>query len=75
MNCFNFSGDIYGCNRSHSPSIKGHLRPLNYDTNHHSQQRDVRLDHVRSSMGEGSNSSHICDIQLSYSQYQREDAK
>ena len=73
MNLFNYSGDIYGSSRSHSPSVKNHLRPLNYDLGADSQQHHVRLDHVRPAMGESGHTSDICRIQLSYSQHPRED--
>lgn len=69
MNCFNFSGDLHGSSRSYSPSIKNHLRPIDYDIGSSGKQHHVRLDHVRSAMGEGCNTSDLCRIQLSYSQY------
>ena len=73
MNCLTFTGINHGCNHSYSPSVKNHLRPLDYDTGSHSVQRHVRLDNVESHVGKGDNTSHIRSILLPYSQCQRKD--
>ena len=66
MNCLTLSGINHGCNSSHSPSIKNHLRPFDNDSGSYSLQRNVRLDNVESHVGTCNNTSDICDIQLSY---------
>lgn len=70
-----FKGDKYGCNYSHSPSIKNHLRPLDNHYGTYSFQRYVRMDNVESHVGTGDNSSYIRSILLPYSQHQREEQK
>jgi len=73
MNCLTLSGINHGCNSSHSPSVKNHLRPLDYDTGSRSLIRNVRMDNVESHVGTGDNTSHIRSILLPYSQCQRKD--
>jgi len=60
------TGDLHGCNYSHSPSVKHHLRPLDYHIGTHSVISHVRVDNVESDVGKGVNPSHFRDIQLSY---------
>ena len=73
MNCLTFSGVNHGCNSSHSPSIKGHLRPFNNRPSTSSVINHVRVDNVESNVGTGNNPSHIRSILLPYSQCQRKD--
>jgi hypothetical protein len=73
MTLLHKTGDIHGCNYSHSPSIKHHLRPLDSDTRSHSVIRHVRVDNVESDVGKSDYSSYICDFLLPSSKYQRKD--
>lgn len=73
MNCLTFSGINHGSNSAYSPSIKNHLRPLDNHSRTYSVINHVRMDHVESNVGTSNHSSHICGIQLSYSQYQGKD--
>ena len=67
------SGDIHGCNYTHSPSVKGHLRPTHHHPSTRSVINHVRVDNVESNVGTGNNPSHIRSILLPYSQHQREE--
>ena len=67
------TGDLHGCNYTHSPSVKHHLRPLDNHNGTHSIKRHVRVDNVESDVGTGHNPSHIRSILLPYSQCQRKD--
>jgi len=73
MNCLTLTGINHGCNSTYSPSIKNHLRPLDYNIGAHRIKRHVRVDNVESHVGEGNNTSHIRSILLPYSQCQRKD--
>ena len=73
MNCLTFTGINHGCNHSYSPSVKNHLRPLDYNSGSHSLKRHVRLDNVESHVGKSDDTSHIRSILLPYSQCQRKD--
>ena len=75
MNVLTSLGINHGCSYSYSPSIKGHLRPFNHDIGFTGIERYVRLDNVESNVGKSDNTSHIRSIQLSCSQYQREEQK
>ena len=60
-----FKGDKHGCNYSHSPSIKNHLRPLD---NNHSPAYIVWpwvLDDVWHGMGKSDSTGNLCDIRVS----------
>ena len=66
-------GDLHGCNYSHSPSVKGHIRPLDSHTHARSVINHVRVDNVESNVGKSDYSSYICDFLLPSSKYQRKD--
>jgi len=68
-----FKGIKYGSSSIGTPSIGGHYRPIDYDIGFTGIKRDVRLDNVESHVGKSSNTSNIRSIQLSCSQYQREE--
>ena len=65
-------GVLHGCNRNHSPSVRGHLRPLDY---HHSLANfmwpDV-LHPVGGKLGEGGDTSNLCGFRLRYRNCQGE---
>jgi hypothetical protein len=66
-------GGNYGSSSNHSPSVRGHLRPLDY---HHSSADFVWPDvlhAVGGRMGEGDNTSNLCDIRLSYGRHKGEE--
>ena len=61
-----------GISTNHSPSVRGHLRPLDY---HHSSAEFVWPDmlHIMGGgMGEGINTSNLRGFRVSYRQYQGE---
>ena len=65
MSIFNRIGDIHGRNYCYQGSINGHLRPLNNDFGTLDVMRFSVLGDVGSRMGQSSNTSNICSIQLS----------
>lgn len=65
MSIFNRIGDIHGCNKFGSRSVRGHLRPADYDSGSEYVVRAGMLDHVGIGVGKSDNSSHIRSIQLS----------
>lgn len=67
------SRGYYGCNNFNSFGFGCHIRPFDYDIGFAGIERYVRLDNVESNVGKSSNTSHIRSIQLSCSQYQREE--
>ena len=69
MNCLTFSGDIYGSNRTHSPSVKGHLRPFAGDFGTRPIVQPGVLDNVRSAAGTPGNNGFFQHFQLSSTQY------
>ena len=72
MNCLTFSGDIYGSNRTHSPSVKGHLRPLAGDFGTRPIVQPGVLDHVRSAARAPRDNGFFQHFQLSSTQHQKE---
>jgi hypothetical protein len=73
MNPLTKIGDIHGCNYTHSPSVKSHLRPLDNHTRTRSVINHVRVDNVESNVGTGFNTSHIRSILLPYRKHQGKD--
>jgi len=69
------SRGYYGCSNFNSFGFSRHLRPFDYDFGFISIERNVRMDNVESYVGKSDNTSHIRNIQLSCSQYQREEQK
>ena len=69
MNPLTKYGDIYGCNYSHSPSVKNHLRPADNDIGSNRIVSNVRVDNVESDVGESDYSSYICNFLLPSSKY------
>ncbi|UOF81595.1 hypothetical protein [Bacteriophage sp.] len=69
MSIFNRIGDIHGCNSFSTSSVRGHLRPANYDSGVEYVFRAGMLDHVGVVLGKSDNSSHIRSIQLSCNTY------
>lgn len=65
MSIFNRIGDIHGCNSFSTRSVRGHIRPLDYDSGSQYVIRSGMLDHVGVVLGESHHSSHIRSIQLS----------
>ena len=57
-------GFNYGCSINHSPSVRGHLRPLDYDFGLAYFLRLGLLDNVGANMGEGGNTSNFYSFQL-----------
>ena len=72
MNCFNFSGDIYGSSSSYSPSIKNHLRPFAGDFGTRPIVQPGVLDNVRSEPRASGNNGFFQHFQLSSTQHQKE---
>ena len=70
-----FKGINYGSSSLGTPSIGGHYRPFNNDFGVNSIKHYVRMDNVESYVGASGDTSHICNIQLSCSQYQRKEQK
>ena len=66
-------GDLHGCNYSHSPSVKGHIRPLDNHTRSNSVSHHVRVDNVESDVGKSDNSSYILDFLLPSSKHERKE--
>jgi hypothetical protein len=65
MSIFNRIGDIHGCNHYHQSSINGHLRPAHNDFGSVNVVRFSVLGDVGTTMGPRSNTSNICNLQLS----------
>lgn len=59
-------GFNYGCSINHSPSVRGHLRPLDYRFGSSNFLRLGLLDYVGADMGAGGNTSNLCGFQLPY---------
>ena len=70
-----FKGIENGSGSLGTPSIGGHYRPFNNDFGVNSIKHYVRMDNVESYVGASGDTSHICNIQLSCSQYQRKEQK
>ena len=67
----NFNGDQNGSSSLGAPSVRNHYRPLDNDFGFNFVKRNVRLDNVESHVGEGGNTSHICNILLPFSERKR----
>jgi len=70
MNISKFKGDIYGRNCFGTPSVRGHHRPAHYDFGSYCHQHHVWMDNVESDVGKSNDISHICGIQLPFSENQ-----
>lgn len=75
MNLFNHSGDNYGSSRINTPSIKGHLRPLNGDFGVSVSVQPSVLDNVRTNYGKTRNYGVFLPFQLSSTQHTKERTK
>lgn len=75
MNLFNHSGDNYGSSRINTPSIKGHLRPLDGDFGVSVSVQPSVLDHVRTNSGKTRNYGVFLPFQLSSTQHTKERTK
>ena len=75
MNLFNHSGDNYGSSRINTPSIKGHLRPLDGDFGFSTIVQPSVLDHVRTNSGKTRNYGVFLPFQLSFTQHTKERTK
>ena len=75
MNLFNHSGDNYGSSRINTPSIKGHLRPLDGDFGFSFNLQPSVLDHVRTNSGKTRNYGVFLPFQLSSTQHTKERTK
>ena len=75
MNLFNNSGDNYGSSRINTPSIKGHLRPLDGDFGVSVSVQPSVLDHVRTNSGKTRNYGVFLPFQLSSTQHTKERTK
>ncbi len=72
MNLFNHSGDNYGSSRINTPSIKGHLRPLDGDFGVSVSVQPSVLDNVRTNSGKAGNNGFFLPFQLSSTQHTKE---
>jgi hypothetical protein len=59
-------GFNYGCSINHSPSVRGHLRPLDYYFGSSDFMRPWLLGYVGADMGAGGNTSNLRGFQLPY---------
>lgn len=75
MNLFNHSGDNYGSSRINTPSIKGHLRPLDGDFGASTIVQSSLLDNVRTNSGKTRNYGVFLPFQLSFTQHTKERTK
>ena len=75
MNLFNHSGDNYGSSRINTPSIKGHLRPLDGDFGFSTIIQPSVLDNVRTNSGKTRNYGVFLPFQLSSTQHTKERTK
>ena len=75
MNSFNHSGDNYGSSRINTPSIKGHLRPLDGDFGFSTIIQPSVLDNVRTNSGKTRNYGVFLPFQLSFTQHTKERTK
>ena len=75
MNLFNRSGDNYGSSRINTPSIKGHLRPLDGDFGVSVSVQPSVLDNVRTNSGKTRNYGVFLPFQLSSTQHTKERTK
>jgi hypothetical protein len=75
MNLFNHSGDNYGSSRINTPSIKGHLRPLDGDFGFSTIIQPSVLDNVRTNSGKTRNYGVFLPFQLSFTQHTKERTK
>ena len=75
MNLFNHSGDNYGSSRINTPSIKGHLRPLDGDFGFSTIVQPSVLDNVRTNSGKAGNYGVFLPFQLSFTQHTKERTK
>ena len=75
MNLFNHSGDNYGSSRINTPSIKGHLRPLDGDFGFSTIVQPSVLDNVRTNSGKTRNYGVFLPFQLSSTQHTKERTK
>ena len=75
MNLFNHSGDNYGSSRINTPSIKGHLRPLDGDFGFSTIVQPSVLDNVRTNSGKTRNYGVFLPFQLSFTQHTKERTK
>ena len=75
MNLFNHSGDNYGSSRINTPSIKGHLRPLDGDFGVSGSVQPSVLDNVRTNSGKTRNYGVFLPFQLSFTQHTKERTK
>ena len=75
MNLFNHSGDNYGSSRINTPSIKGHLRPLDGDFGFSFNLQPSVLDKVRTNSGKTRNDGVFLPFQLSSTQHTKERTK
>ena len=65
----------HGANRNHSPSVKGHLRPLNGDFGFSINLQPSVLDNVRTNSGKTRNYGVFLPFQLSSTQHTKERTK
>ena len=59
-----YKGDIYGCNILGSPSVRGHLRPIDNDFGVVNVFRTCLLDDGLAGMEQNSGITNICSVQL-----------
>jgi len=58
-------GNYHGCNIYHSPSVRGHLRPLDNNRGSAYIVWPWVLDDVGNGLGESNDTSNLCDIRVS----------
>jgi hypothetical protein len=62
----------HGCSKRYSPSVRGHLRPIDYRFGSLNIMWPWLLDDVGAAMGEGSNTSNLRVFRVSSSQFKGE---
>jgi hypothetical protein len=65
-------GVPYGCCIRHSPSVRGHLRPIDYRSGFTNFMWPWLLDDVGATVGEGSNTSNLRVFRVSSSSFKGE---
>jgi len=58
-----------GINPNHSPSVRGHLRPLNYHSGLVNIMRPDLLHIVGGGVGASNNAGNLCNFRLSYGRH------
>jgi hypothetical protein len=65
-------GGNYGIYTNHSFSVRGHLRPLDYDSGAIEFMRPDMLHAVGRGLGASGNTSNLCNFRLSYGRHKGE---